>query len=258
MLMRGVIFRATCFTILFAMSLTDAQGETERVEREIVNHSASPRDELVGRIIDVETLAVASEHAPDRNSGHSHQEIPATLAPSEGHDSRDDNKAGPDIPKLPLPPRRSETSDHESEQRSAARSPTWTIVSSLMIVVGLFLVMVWGTRRHLPQAATPLPDEVVRVLGRSPLAHRQTMQLVRIGNKLVLLCVTPQGAETLAEITDPAYVEQLTACCDPSRPDSMSAAFRHVLAQVGDHRSESRFSHGVPAFENSYSGRIRD
>jgi flagellar biogenesis protein FliO len=139
---------------------------------------------------------------------------------------------------LPLPPRRRDRRDAAAGDSSVMRSPIWTVASSLTMVVGLFLLTVWGARKHLPQAATPLPEDVVRVLGRAPLAHRQTMQLVRIGNKLVLLCVTPQGAETLAEIHDPDEVSRLTSSCDPSSPDVMSETFRHILSEVRD----SRFS----------------
>jgi flagellar biogenesis protein FliO len=139
-------------------------------------------------------------------------------------------------PALPLPPRERDRRRQASENASAVRSPLWTVASSLTMVVGLFLLTVWGARKHLPQAATPLPEDVIRVLGRAPLAHRQTMQLVRLGNKLVLLCVTPQGAETLAEIHDRGEVDRLTASCDPNSPDAMSATFRHILAEVRDPR----------------------
>lgn len=128
-----------------------------------------------------------------------------------------------------------------SSGASSRRSPIFTALSSLALVTSLLALVVWAARRSMPQAAAPLPGEVVQVLGRAPLAHRQHMHLVRVGNKLLLLCVTPQGAETLTEIVDPAQVEQLAAACERQRPGSISATFKQVLAQVGQERAEGGF-----------------
>ena len=54
-----------------------------------------------------------------------------------------------------------------------------------------------------PPARSLLPKEAVELLGRAPLAGRQQMQLVRVGNKLLLVALSPAGAETLTEITEP-------------------------------------------------------
>jgi len=255
---RGVIFRVTSVFVLIALTGGVLHAESNRADSDSRMDIARTPASQVGRIIEVETLAVSGDSSSFGNFDPSSPETFDLVATDTVHPSEHGSPVSSEGSKFRLPPRRSDNSEHDGERAASGRSPTWTIVSSLTIVVGIFLVMVWGTRRHLPQSATPLPDEVVRVLGRAPLAHRQTMQLVRIGNKLVLLCVTPQGAETLAEITDLADVERLTANCDPSCPDSMSAAFRQVLAQVGDHRGSNPYAHGASMVENSYSGRIRD
>ena len=52
-----------------------------------------------------------------------------------------------------------------------------------------------------------LPTDVVSVLGRVPLAARQLAELLRVGNKLVLVSLTPTGAQTLTEVTDPATLQ---------------------------------------------------
>ena len=80
-------------------------------------------------------------------------------------------------------------------------------------MIGLLLAAMWGLRKLLPKDASALPGEVFQVLGRKPLLGRQQAQVVRFGNKLVLLAVSPLGAESLAEITYPAEVERLTGLC---------------------------------------------
>ena len=69
----------------------------------------------------------------------------------------------------------------------------------------------------MPQGRGILPAEAFEVLGRSPLANRQQAQLLRCGNKLLLVCVGAAGAETLTEITDPAEVERLVETCRRGR-----------------------------------------
>lgn len=119
--------------------------------------------------------------------------------------------------------------------KPAAPSPSTTIgtvVSSLAIVLGLFLALVWCSRRFAPAGTTPLPKEAVELLGRAPLAGRQTMQLVRVGNRLLLVALSSAGAQTLTEITDPVEVEHLAGLCQRGRGDSASASFNRVLSQM--------------------------
>lgn len=115
-----------------------------------------------------------------------------------------------------------------------------TIGSSLAIVLGLFFVFLWIIRRTMPAAAAPLPNDVVQVLGRTIVGHRQQLQLLRFGSRLLLISVTPSGAETLAEITDPDEVTHLAGLCLKTRPGSTTVAFRQVLEQLAGERTHVR------------------
>lgn len=119
--------------------------------------------------------------------------------------------------------------------RPAAPTPTTaigTVASSLAIVLGLFLAVVWCSRRLAPPGMAALPREAVELLGRAPLAGRQTMQLIRVGNRLLLVALSAGGAETLTEITDPVEVEHLAGLCRRGKADSASASFGRVLSQL--------------------------
>lgn len=118
-------------------------------------------------------------------------------------------------------------------------SAVGTVVGSLGVVLGLFLVIAWCSRRFAPAGALPLPKEAVELLGQAPLAGRQQMRLLRVGNKLLLVALSPAGIETLTEITDAAEVEHLTALCLRNRPGSSQAAFQQVLTQLASDPRES-------------------
>jgi len=116
-----------------------------------------------------------------------------------------------------------------------------TVISSLGIVLGLFVVLVWFSRRFAPAGTAALPKEAVELLGRTSLSGNQQMQLVRVGTKLLLVALSPQGPRTLTEITSATEVERLTEMCRRQKPDSSSASFRTLVEQIGSERTSSTF-----------------
>jgi flagellar biogenesis protein FliO len=122
-----------------------------------------------------------------------------------------------------------------ARDRPAAPTPSaavGTVASSLAIVLGLFVVLLWISKRFAPAGTAPLPKEAVELLGRATLTGRQTMQLIRVGNRLLLVALSAGGAETLTEITDPVEVEHLAGLCRHGKADSASASFNRVLSQL--------------------------
>jgi flagellar biogenesis protein FliO len=131
-----------------------------------------------------------------------------------------------------LAPRKS-NSDRSVNAASPKPSTTiGTVVSSLAIVLGLFLALVWCSRRFSPAGTAPLPKEAVELLGRAALSGKQTMQLIRVGNRLLLVALSNGGAQTLTEIRDPVEVEHLAGLCQRGRGDSATASFHRVLSQM--------------------------
>jgi flagellar biogenesis protein FliO len=129
---------------------------------------------------------------------------------------------------------------------------------SLLVVVGLFLAVVWLLRRGLPPGAHLLPREVVEVLGRTPLAGRQQAHLLRIGNKLVLVSVTPGGADTLTEVTDPLEVDRLAGLCRAAQPQSSTDAFQRILQQFAREKpAPGFFGTLVPSRPTEVAARVQ-
>jgi flagellar biogenesis protein FliO len=112
-----------------------------------------------------------------------------------------------------------------------------TVVGSLAVALGLFWACAWAMRRGLPNNARRLPAEVVDVLGRAPLAGRQQMHVLRFGNKLLLVCISAGGVDTLGEITDPAEIDRVAGLCEQQRPQSATTAFKQIFGQLARERS---------------------
>ncbi len=111
-----------------------------------------------------------------------------------------------------------------------------TVAASLAVVLGLFWLCAWLMRRGLPSSARRLPPEVVDVLGRAPLAGRQQMHVLRFGNKLLLVCISSSGVDTLGEITDPAEIDRLAGLCEQLQPQSATTAFQQIFGQLASDR----------------------
>ncbi|GIX02107.1 MAG: hypothetical protein KatS3mg112_1044 [Thermogutta sp.] len=108
-------------------------------------------------------------------------------------------------------------------------TPWVTTIGALAMVVGVFLVFVWMLRRINPQAHQVLPREVVEVLGHTSLSARQRLCLIRLGRKVVLVAMSTESVEPIAEIDDPVEVDRLVGLCVSQRPHSSTQAFRHLF-----------------------------
>jgi flagellar biogenesis protein FliO len=98
--------------------------------------------------------------------------------------------------------------------------------------VFLFLGAVLALRKSQPKQFQKLPKDVVEILGRTPIAPRQNLVVVRFGSKLILVSQQPGETRTLSEIQDANEAGRLTGLCESSRPESISSSFREVLQQV--------------------------
>lgn len=143
--------------------------------------------------------------------------------------------------KIPLAPNGKSGTNNFGNSASGLPSMIF-IAGSTGLVLGIFLLLVWIVRRKTPQAMVRLPGEAFEILGRAPLSGRQQVQLLRCGSRLLLISVTPGGAETLTEITDPMEVDRLSGLCRQSQPGSSSAAFKQIFEQLAPRRPATKES----------------
>jgi len=120
--------------------------------------------------------------------------------------------------------------------KTPAAASSWgsfgTMLGSLAIVLGLFVVTIKLLRRGMPGGKQRLGREVVEVLGQTPLANRQSLQVIRFGNKILLVAMSPDGCDTLTEITDPLEVDRVAGMCQQSQASSSTKSFGEMFRQV--------------------------
>lgn len=81
---------------------------------------------------------------------------------------------------------------------------------ALGVVVAIIFLLRWAARKFGGRRALPGRPGTIEVLARASLQPRQHLLLVRLGRRLILLGASPNAVSTLAEITDPEEVAELT------------------------------------------------
>jgi len=147
-----------------------------------------------------------------------------------GGDSADSGSA-------PLPQRpfsrvsTTKTGTEKPKPASAARASSgwWGTLGALTAVLALVFLSAKVVRKSLPAAARSLPPEVIQVLGRKALDYRNTIHLVRLGSKLLVLGSSQEGLSTLSEITDAVEVDYLAGLCKPAQASSLTESFNQLF-----------------------------
>ncbi|GEM_PF-6487660 len=129
-----------------------------------------------------------------------------------------------------------EVAGNGSKSGGAASSRlVWQPVTLFLILASMVVLIIggaWLLKQTSPRSAGVLSSEVFEVLGRSWLTPRTVVHLVRCGNRVLLLSVSGENAETLAEITEPDEVTEIVALCRQGKPGSISDSFSQVFRQM--------------------------
>ncbi len=125
------------------------------------------------------------------------------------------------------------------ERPTSTWAATLSMFFSLAVVLCFFLLVAWLIKKAQPTSFLRLPNDVVQVMGRTPMAPRQQMYVVRFGSKLLLISHQPGQTQTLGEITDADEVQRLAGLCEANQPGSISNSFRDVLKQVALGKTEA-------------------
>lgn len=142
---------------------------------------------------------------------------------------------------IPLKPPTKDIQDLAPSRSSSSWTSIISMVFSLILVIGIFLALSWIFRKTSPSAGSLLPKEVVEIIGRTPMANRQQLYVIRFGRKLVLVSQQVGQTEVLSEIDDRTEVDHLLGLCEQNNSRNVSTSFRNVLQQVAS-STESKWS----------------
>jgi len=113
-------------------------------------------------------------------------------------------------------------------------TPIISVGSTLLIVVAAFFILALFLRKVTPQSSRALPKDAFECLGRYYLTQKHQVQLLRLGSRIVLVSVMPDGVTTLAEITDPDEAVSLLGLCRRLDSNSATEMFRKTVASMSE------------------------
>lgn len=141
---------------------------------------------------------------------------------------------------IPIPRRQSElTRRSESRTNDAAgiqlpKSSVFETFWPMLAVLGLIVICVAAIRKWLPQATRISGGSVINILARQYLSGKQSLALVKVGKRVVLVGVTPEAMSTLTEISDPEEIASLAASLQRGKVDSFSSALSRESLEAMD------------------------
>ncbi len=138
--------------------------------------------------------------------------------------------------------RRADTDHPRAIKQSAAAGVQWyrNGFVALGAVLMLIAIVAWGIKRFGPKAQ--LGGSAIRILSRSHLSPRQSLALIRVSDRVMLVGITPDRISHLTTFDDPVGVDVMTASTNanamPREPFGGLLDSESMLFEVDDNLEE--------------------
>jgi flagellar biogenesis protein FliO len=149
--------------------------------------------------------------------------------------------------------------DGKSDKPAAINS-SWSALGALIIVVGLILVVARLLRQHTPMFQQSLPTDALEILGRRVVDPRQSILLVRIGSRILVVGSSPNGLNSLGQVDDAVEVDVLAGLCRRGPQSSLlgTSFFKLLKGDSGNRPAPSakQPAHRAPISEPPITGSL--
>ncbi|MEO1007063.1 MAG: flagellar biosynthetic protein FliO [Planctomycetota bacterium] len=203
------------------------------------------------RAVSVVAIALAAAPAAAQSGPPLDWSPPVQAAASERS-----RPAESSMPLVPTPP--PATAPGDGGPPASPASSGWArTVGSVALVVGLIVVLAalarFAARRSGSVAAMlgpggRAPSGVLEVLARYPISRSQTLVLLRVDRRVLLLSQSSagrgEGFSTLAEFDDPGEVAAILQQTRDEASESISTRFRQALEQFGQGEPSDTYERG--------------
>ncbi len=99
------------------------------------------------------------------------------------------------------------------------------LITAFAVVLGLIFLLRWGAKHWFAPQLGLGTTRAVQVLARSPIAARQSVVLMRVGRRLLVVADNGSQMNSLAEITDPDEVATLVGQIQNEKTDLAAKTF---------------------------------
>lgn len=147
--------------------------------------------------------------------------------------------------------RKAEGSPISRQEAGTSFWPGWEVLP-LAVVVGLILGVAWVIKRFMPGSRMLTGAGVMEIVARLPLSGKQSLLLVKVGRRLILLGVSAERITALDVLDDPEQTALLLGEAASRRPDSISQAFADAFGR----ETHQYMEHDSPSSDASW-GAVR-
>jgi len=123
-------------------------------------------------------------------------------------------------------------------------SSGWRTFGSLLIVLALIIGGTYIFRRLVMGERLSTGPTGIEVVARNSINPKQSLCLVKLGSRMLLLGLSPNQMTALHTIDDPDEVAELTGLLEQQQPQSISNTFGKLIRQEGEYYDEARVIKG--------------
>lgn len=123
---------------------------------------------------------------------------------------------------------------------TAPRGWALSTLAALGVVIALIFAARWVYTK-MGGAVVARPSPVIEVLSRTPVAPKNHVLLLRVGQRVLVVGDSSSGLSTLADVTDPEEVASLLQSVSTHSERSVSKSFNSLVSRFNsDYDSKSR------------------
>jgi flagellar biogenesis protein FliO len=115
------------------------------------------------------------------------------------------------------------------------------MVGALIAVLGVFMVLLWLTKKIQGPSRTMMSKQTLELLGQKQINKFHCLHLIRLGQRILLVSASDRGVTCLSEINDPVEVAQLLTT-NPLSSESSElppSTFKRIFAQYDQDPNET-------------------
>lgn len=120
----------------------------------------------------------------------------------------------------------------------------WVAVLKMLFWMVLVVAAIYGgarlIKRYVPAARNMFGAGTLKVVGRTFLSPKQSILLVRVGRRMLVVGVTPASMSALAEISDPEELEYINNEMAGSGKGRDGGEFKQNLKEAADELESGR------------------
>ena len=105
----------------------------------------------------------------------------------------------------------------------------WRPLLSLVLVIATILAATYLYRRYVLGQKQPSSIGHIRILAKSPVNSKQSLCLVKLDHRLILVGLSPNHMAALQTIDDPDEVARMTGLLESQSPQSISNTFSRLF-----------------------------